>query len=67
MKNMQEAHKCFVYVNLPHHQCRSQGGGHWCMPPPSRRRTGKIFKSSRFGSVTTGYDTLLNSGLPITH
>jgi len=28
------------------------------MPPP-RRRTGKIFKSSRFGSVTTGYDTLL--------
>ena len=24
-----------------------------------RRRTGKIFKSSRFGSVTTGYDTLL--------
>ena len=24
-----------------------------------RRHTGKIFKSSRFGSVTTGYDTLL--------
>jgi len=34
MKNMQEAHKCFVYVNLPHHQCRSQGGGALVHAPP---------------------------------
>jgi len=32
-------------------------GGHWCMSP--RHCMGKFFKSSRFGYVATGYDTLL--------
>ena len=38
-------------------QWRSQGAFGAC--PLPRRRTGNFFKSSRFGSVTTGYDTLL--------
>jgi len=44
------------FVSLWYVQWRSQGGTLVHVP---RRRTVKFFKSSRFGSVTTGYDTLL--------
>ena len=37
----------------------AKGGGHWRMSPPPVVVRVKFFKSSRFGSVTTGYDTLL--------
>jgi len=39
--------------------CSQGGGGHWRMSPPPVVVRVKFFKSSRFGSVTTGYDTLL--------
>jgi len=40
----------------PYQQWRSQGG---TLVQAPRRRMDKFFKSSRFGSVTTGYDTVV--------